>query len=61
MERLARYRIEEALCRERAAACADNRLFWLNEAEQLSQRALDEIAFQFRERPVSDDQQPRAR
>jgi hypothetical protein len=39
----------EFLCRERAASDSARRVFWLAQAEEWEQRALDEIAFHFRE------------
>jgi len=49
MDRLVEIRSQEALCRERAAFDCERRAFWLAQAEELEQRALDEIAFYFRE------------
>ena len=40
---------QEFLCRERASLDSERRIFWLAEAEQWEQRALDEIAYHFRE------------
>jgi hypothetical protein len=37
------------MCRERAALDTERRLFWLAQAEEWEQRALDEIAHHFRE------------
>jgi hypothetical protein len=37
------------MCRERAAHDAERRSFWLAQAEEWEQRALDEIAYHFRE------------
>ena len=49
MNKLVEIRGQESKCRERAAHDADRRVFWLAQAEELEQRALDEIAFHFRE------------
>ncbi|WP_375159340.1 hypothetical protein [Bradyrhizobium sp. RDT46] len=49
MNRLVEIRSQESLCRERAALDLDRRLFWLAQAEEWEQRALDEIAYHFRE------------
>jgi hypothetical protein len=37
------------VCRERAALDSERRFFWLAQAEEWEQRALDEIAYHFRE------------
>lgn len=49
MDRLVEIRSQESLCRERAALDFDRRLFWLAQAEEWKQRALEEIADHFRE------------
>ena len=49
MNRLVAIRNQEAVCRERAALDSERRLFWLAKAEEWEQRALDEIAYHFRE------------
>jgi hypothetical protein len=49
MNRLLEIRSQEYLCRERAAFDCERKAFWLARAEEWEQRALDEIAFQFRE------------
>ena len=49
MNRLVEIRSQESLCRERAALDLNRRLFWLAQAEEWEQRALDEIAYHFRE------------
>ncbi len=49
MKRLVEIRSQESLCRERAALDGERRGFWLAQAEEWERRALDEIAFQFRE------------
>jgi hypothetical protein len=49
MNRLVEIRRQEHFCRERALFDSERKLFWLAEAEIWEQRALDEIAFHFRE------------
>jgi hypothetical protein len=49
MNKLVEIRAQESMCRERAARDAERRVFWLAQAEEWEQRALDEIAFHFRE------------
>ena len=49
MQRLVEIRSQETLCRERAALDSARRVFWLAQAEEWEQRALDEIAHHFRE------------
>src|SRR5258708_38373483 len=49
MDKLAEIRNQELICRERALSDTDRRAFWLAKAEEWAQRALDEIAFHFRE------------
>jgi hypothetical protein len=49
MNKLVAIRSQEAICRERAALDSERRLFWLAQAEEWEQRALDEIARHFRE------------
>jgi hypothetical protein len=49
MQRLVEIRSQEFLCRERATFDCARREFWLAQAEEWEQRALDEIAFYFRE------------
>jgi hypothetical protein len=49
MNKLVEIRGQELMCRERAAHDAERRVFWLAQAEEWEQRALDEIAFHFRE------------
>jgi hypothetical protein len=49
MDRLVEIRRQEYFCRERASRDSERKIFWLAEAEQWEQRALDEIAFHFRE------------
>jgi hypothetical protein len=49
MNRLIEIRRQEFLCRERASLDSERRVFWLAEAEQWEQRALDAIATRFRE------------
>lgn len=49
MKKLAEIRSQELVCRERAMLDSERRIFWLTQAEEWEQRALDEIAFHFRE------------
>jgi hypothetical protein len=49
MNRLVEIRRQEHFCRERALFDSERKSFWLAEAEIWEQRALDEIAFHFRE------------
>ncbi len=49
MNRLVEIRSQESLCRERAALDTERRGFWLAQAEEWERRALDEIAYHFRE------------
>jgi hypothetical protein len=49
MNRLVEIRSQEFLCRERAALDSERRMFWLAQAQEWEQRALDEIAHHFRE------------
>jgi hypothetical protein len=49
MNKLAEMRSQEHMCRERAALDSERRMFWLAQAEEWEQRALDEIAYHFRE------------
>jgi hypothetical protein len=49
MNKLAEIRSQEYVCRERAALDSGRRVFWLAQAEEWEQRALDEIARHFRE------------
>jgi hypothetical protein len=49
MNRLMAIRSQEFLCRERAALDSERRAFWLAQAQEWEQRALDEIAHRFRE------------
>ena len=49
MNRLVEIRRQEHFCRERALFDSERKTFWLAEAEIWEQRALDEIAFHFRE------------
>ena len=55
MDKLIEIRGQELMCRERAARDPERRVFWLAQAEEWEQRALDEIAFHFRECHPSDD------
>jgi hypothetical protein len=49
MNKLIEIRNQELMCRERALLESERSEFWLAKAEEWGQRALDEIAFQFRE------------
>ena len=49
MNRLVAIRSQESLCRERAALDSERRIFWLAQAQEWEQRALDEITYHFRE------------
>ena len=49
MNRLVEIRSQEQMCRERAAFDSERRIFWLAQAEEWERRALDEIAYHFRE------------
>ena len=49
MKKLVEIRSQELMCRERALSDPERRAFWLAKAEEWEQRALDEIAFHFRE------------
>jgi hypothetical protein len=55
MNRLAEIRSQESICRERAALDSRRRTFWLAQAEEWEQRALDEIAYHFRECNLESD------
>jgi hypothetical protein len=49
MNKLVEIRNQEFICRERALSDPERRPFWLEKAEEWEQRALDEIAYHFRE------------
>jgi hypothetical protein len=49
MKKLVEIRSLESICRERAMLDSARKIFWLAQAEEWEQRALDEIAFHFRE------------
>jgi hypothetical protein len=49
MNKLIEIRNQEMMCRECALLESERRAFWLAKAEEWEQRALDEIAFHFRE------------
>ena len=49
MKKLVEIRSQEFICRERAMLDSERKIFWLAQAEEWEQRALDEIAFHFRE------------
>jgi hypothetical protein len=55
MNKLVEIRTQEFICRERAALDSERRVFWLAQAEAWEQRALDEIAYYFRECNTSAD------
>ena len=48
MSRIAEIRNQEMMYRERALLDTDRREFWLAKADERAQRAVDEIALQFR-------------
>jgi hypothetical protein len=54
MKKLVEIRNQEFMCRERALLDSERKIFWLAQAEEWEQRALDEIAFHFRECNVDD-------
>ena len=58
MNRLVEIRRQEYFCRERALRDSERKVFWLAEAEAWEQRALDEIAFHFRECNLDAPAQP---
>ena len=49
MTKLVEIRSQEFMCRERALLDSERKMFWMAQAEEWRQRALDEIAFHFRE------------
>jgi hypothetical protein len=49
LKKLVEIRNQELICRERAMRDSERKIFWLAKAEEWEQRALDEIAFHFRE------------
>jgi hypothetical protein len=49
MKKLVEIRSQELMCRERAMVDSGRKIFWLAQAEEWEQRALDEIAYHFRE------------
>jgi hypothetical protein len=49
MSRIREIRNQEMMYRERALLDTDRREFWLAKAEEWAQRAVDEIALQFRQ------------
>ena len=49
MSRIAEIRNQEMMYRERALLDTDRKEFWLAKAVEWAQRAVDEIALQFRE------------
>jgi hypothetical protein len=60
MNKLVEIRNQEFICRERALLDSERKIFWLAQAEQWEQRALDEIAFHFRERNLDRADSPTA-
>ena len=54
MDELAEIRNQEMMCRERALSDPERTEFWLAKAEEWAQRALDQIAFLFRESNGAD-------
>jgi hypothetical protein len=58
MNKLVEIRSQEQRCRARAALDSERRFFWLAQAEQWEQRALDEIAYHFRECNLDHTDQP---
>jgi hypothetical protein len=56
MNKLTEIRSQEYMCRERAALDSERRIFWLAQAEEWEQRALDEIAYHFRECNLSNNE-----
>jgi hypothetical protein len=49
VKKLVEIRGQELMCRERAMLDSERKVFWLAQAEEWEQRALDEIAYHFRE------------
>jgi hypothetical protein len=49
MNKLVEIRRQEFICRERALLDSERKNFWLAKAEEWEQRALEEIAFHFKE------------
>jgi hypothetical protein len=49
LDKLTEIRSQELICRERALSDTDRKAFWLAKADEWAQRALDEIAFDFKE------------
>jgi hypothetical protein len=60
MNKLVEIRNQEFICRERALLDSERKIFWLAQAKQWEQRALDEIAFHFRERNLDRADSPTA-
>jgi hypothetical protein len=46
------------MCRERALLDSERKTFWLAQAEEWEQRALDEIAYHFRECNLAGAESP---
>ena len=59
MNKLIEIRNQEMMCRERALSDIERRDLWLAKAEEWAQRALDEIAFQFRESSSAKASKPK--
>ena len=56
MNKLVEIRSQEYICRERALLDSERKTFWLAQAEEWEQRALDEIAYHFRECNLAETQ-----
>ena len=59
MNKLVEIRSQEFMCRERALLDSERKIFWLAQAEEWEQRALDEIAFHFRECNLGNADSPK--
>ena len=60
MNKLVEIRSQEFMCRERALLDSERKTFWLAQAEEWEQRALDEIAYHFRECNLAGAESPSA-
>jgi hypothetical protein len=58
MNKLVEIRSQEFMCRERALLDSERKTFWLAQAEEWEQRALDEIAYHFRECNLAGAESP---
>ena len=58
MNKLVEIRSQEFMCRERALLDSERKTFWLAQAEEWEQRALDEIAYHFREYNLPSAESP---